>query len=182
MNWLLFLPQASGWLKDLLAWITAFLALFGTGGCAGWEGVQTANPTTIVRVQPETKSIYVQNNKDVNVSVRKLEVDPATGRFVIDDLVIADLASPVRAVNVQQIKADSERQLAIGRAWQQVLAGAATLLTAGIPILGGMVQNPVWGAGMPGAVPQGWQYVGPPSAPLAPALPPSPQPATGTGP
>jgi len=149
-------------------WRPSLLGLLLLVGC-GVEGIHSANPTTVLRVNPLNREVYISNNKDVDVSVANLSYDPETKAFIIEDLKILDQASTVRQANVDQITAIGQQAQAIGMAWYQGMLGGAQLVRAGVPILGGLVPNPIWGGGQPGAVPDGWIYVGPGSVHTQPA-------------
>lgn len=130
------------------------LALLGAG-CAV-EGVHSANPTTMIRVDPSTRSVYVSNNKDVDLSFEELTATKES--FTVKNVKIVDKASSVREANVGQITALAEQAKAIGEAWSMGITAGANLASSLVPILGGIQQRPVWGAGQPGVTPPAWQY------------------------
>jgi len=125
-------------------------------GC-GVEGIHSANPKTVIRVDPWSKSVYVGNNKDVDLSVDKLSFNKETNDFTVENLVIKDNASGVRDANIGQIQAVSIQTQMITQAIVQSIREL-------VPILGGYAPKPIWGEGQPGAVPGGdgsWVYIGP---------------------
>lgn len=135
--------------------ITTFV-LLGVVGC-GVEGVHSANPTTVIRVDPYNRSVYVSNNKDVDLSLDELSYDKESNNLVVKNLQIVDNASVVRSSNVAQLEAISIQTQMITQAIIQGIREA-------VPILGGYATNPIWGQGQAGAVPNGsggWIYVGP---------------------
>ena len=138
-------------------------------GC-GVEGIHSANPTTVLRVDPIHRQIYFADNKDNDVSIKELIFNPETGEVKIVDLKIINNASKVREANVLQIEALAIQAKAIGEAWLMGLTAGAQLMSAAVPMFGGIQARPPWGAGQPGAVPPGWIYVGPPTTqPVAPS-------------
>ena len=69
------------------------LSLFG--GCASAEWLTGAyKPATLIRVNPTTKAISIENSKDVNITARGLRYSKEEG-FAADELVILDNASSV---------------------------------------------------------------------------------------
>lgn len=90
--------------------ITAAMLAALLAGCAGIEGKQVANPSTVVRVDPSSRSIEFANNKDVDLTLGGATFSDKDGRsFTLTELAVKDNASAVRAANVPQIQADTER-------------------------------------------------------------------------
>lgn len=138
-------------------WILSALAFFAaltSAGC-GVEGVHSANPTTIIRVDPISKQVYLSNNKDVDVSVDEMTV-AADKTFTVKKLVLVDKASSVREANRTQLEGLAIQSEAIGNAWAKGITAGSQLVTSLVPILGGLQARPMWGSGNPGLIPPGW--------------------------
>jgi hypothetical protein len=123
-------------------------------GC-GVEGLHNANPTTVIRVDPSSKSVYLSNNKDVDVSFDELTYTK-DGSVSVKNLKITDKASSVRAANVEQIHALAVESKAIGEAWSMGLQAGAQFVAQFVPMVGGIQRSPPWGAGNSAIVPPGW--------------------------
>lgn len=76
----------------------------GLSGC-GVEGLHSANPRTIIQVNPWTNAVEVYNNKDVDVSLKNFEMDIPNKVAKVEELTLKDNASKVREVNPLQIDA-----------------------------------------------------------------------------
>jgi len=148
--------------------LIAIVCLLSVVGC-GVEGIHSANPKTVIRINPWSKSLDLENNKDVNVVLDSAIFNPETGQVEITGLTITDTASIVRASNVPQIEMIGVQARAIGDAWATGMAAGAQLVRELVPMLGGFAPNPIWGEGQPGAVPKNWIYIGPGSPHTQPA-------------
>jgi len=134
-----------------------------TAGC-GVEGIHSANPTTILRVKPAQHQIEFLDNKDNDLTLKKLTYNPETKEVMIDDLKIINNSSTVRESNVGQINALAIQAESIGKAWSMGINAGANLMAQAVPWLGrGTGNAPIWGEGQLGATPPGWIYVGPPT-------------------
>lgn len=85
-------------IKRGLGFVVCGLGMAFMGGC-GLEGIHSANPQTIIRVDPVNRTIYLANSKDVDLSVDELTVDPAGKSFALKKLHVTDNASLVRQAN-----------------------------------------------------------------------------------
>lgn len=154
---------------ELLWWTLTVVAVL-LGACVfgcGVEGIHSANPKTMVRVDPWTRAIAFEDNKDNDILVENMAYDRDSGTWSVDKIDIKNSASAVRTSNVDQIDAIGRQTEVIGKAWQSGFMAFAELVRAGVPMFGGYAPHPIWGDGQPGAVPQGWIWVGPPAEPAA---------------
>ena len=119
-------------------------------GCA-W-----INPTTEFGISPWTKTFYVKNNKDVNVSIKRLKLTKDGDgilSFEADDVEISDMSSPVITENVKQMAMFVEQQRAanegIGIALEGIGSMVQTLAGATQAILRGsnIAIDTEWGGG-----------------------------------
>jgi len=132
-----------------MRWIV-IACLMLCGGCA-W-----INPTTEFGINPWTRTFYVKNNKDVDVTFDKVTLtrtDDGVTDFLAENVVISDKSSPVIDANVKQMLAFVEQQRAanegIGIALQGIGSMIQTLAGATQGILRGstVAVDTQWGGG-----------------------------------
>lgn len=118
-----------------MRWIlrTAVCLVMMCAGCA------FINPSTEFGISPWTKTFYVKNNKDVNVSIAELSLTKdANGilSFEAEDVEISDMSSPVIEKNVQQMMAFAEQQ----RAANEGIIGSLQAIGSMVQTLAGATQ------------------------------------------
>ena len=115
-----------------MRWIV-IACLMLCGGCA------FINPTTEFGISPWTRTFYVKNNKDVNVSITKLSLTKDEGgilSFEAEDVKISDMSSPVIEKNVLQMEAFVMQQ----RAANEGIIGSLNAIGSMVQTLAGATQ------------------------------------------
>lgn len=87
----------------LVCMAVAMVICGGLSGC-GVDGWNTADPTTVLRFEPASKSVYFADSKDNDVSIIGLEYKGDTKSFKADDIKIINNASKVREANAIQLQ------------------------------------------------------------------------------
>lgn len=103
-------------------WLT-MAGLICAQGCilgCGVEGLHTANPKTVIRVDPFSKTIEFYDSKDNDILIEDLQVDPDTHVWSVKKIDLKNNASRVREANAVQIDALARETLAVGQAVRDV--------------------------------------------------------------
>ena len=103
--------------------IAALGVLFLATGCA------FIKPTTLITVNPFTRTIGLTNTKDVDLSFDEISAVWAKdgGSFKITNLVVSDKSSPVIGENVKQMDAFTRQQEAANRGIEVAFDGLSKL-------------------------------------------------------
>jgi len=103
-------------------------------GC-GIEGLHNANPTTRLRISPIRGTLDFSDNKDNDVTAQRIEYDPSSKRFLIDDLKITNNATKVREANSGQITAMAMQIGRILEGMERNVHAMGNLVAATLPII-----------------------------------------------